>query len=147
MLARGKTTIMWIIAGVVVALACAFSWGVFVVSRSLEAEDNLQAVVTVTEAIDNFVLVKERWPKSWDELEQIPVFDRPKRYSWPNNSKWIRNRVKVDFRVTLQELIDDAAILHQAIEPLGPCYCVYDDYFSHLRQTIELVDLHSVPIR
>ena len=113
------------------------------ITVSLQAEENLHATLFTIRLVEQFVAEQGRWPRSWGELEAMPVSgDAPpplqgeisalriggqRGYDWPAASPEIQRRVAIDFAA------DPAAIVRQdpmdftAIKPIGPYY-EYRDY-------------------
>jgi len=75
-----------------------------VVKNFDEGETNLQASDAALGAIKDFVSIYKRWPKSQSELEGSSSFNG--HYQWPRDAKEVCERVKIDFDLSLRDVVD-----------------------------------------
>src|SRR5262249_8132688 len=88
--------------------------------------------------VEQFVHEHGRWPKTWKELEQMPVpSDAPSPltgkltvvriggshgYDWPSQSEHLQKCVTVDFDADASTIMNQATMQFDAIKPIGPYY-------------------------
>ena len=126
---------------------CAFSCVVLAVflvlvyvvaSAGKRAEFAYLATATSTRAVQEFVIVNERWPESWEELRAVSLEPGP-IYSWPEDLAEIQKQVEINFHLTLMEVAEQDPNGFTAIRPKRPAYSAYKTHFASLIKTSRLV--------
>ena len=84
------------------------------VARSVEAEKNLHAVVTVCGALCRYCEHHRQWPRSADQLSEDCQFDGG-MYKWPDDRAEVLRRVSVCFGPWSTS---DAVARHHEVAPL-----------------------------
>lgn len=133
------------LAGVVLACLAYGAWSVAsAVYYANEAEQTLHACITVTDAIEQYVLDNDgQWPGSWKELsnwmDAAQSLDRAD-YVRGWSPEWT-SRVRVDFAADPAALaklpIKDYKVEgFRAIEPIGPVFSSFDRHFYLLVEAL-----------
>jgi hypothetical protein len=114
-------------------------------STSLRAEKNLHSTEFAIRLVDQFVFEKGRWPRSWQELEQLrfpgtnpsPLNSRLPGWSsdWPRG---LRECVSIDFQADPAVVAQQDPTTFDAVRPIGPCY-EYRDFVPSLQETLKKV--------
>lgn len=107
-------------------------------SAGKSAEFAYLAVSVSTRAVEKFVKVNGRWPKSWDELEAVSLDPGP-IYVWPEDLPRIESQVEINFDLTLEEVAGQEPNDFAAIQPKRPAYSGYKRDFASLVSTVRLV--------
>jgi hypothetical protein len=114
-------------ATVLVIVAVGFgAWMVYCgITVSLQAEENLHATLFTIRLVEQFVAEQGRWPRSWGELEAMPVsVDAPAtlQRGWPASSPEIQRRVAIDFAADTALMVRQDPTGFTAIKPIGLCF-------------------------
>ena len=109
-----------VIAVVLIASAAGIWFVVRAIQNAVEAEKNLHAVIATANALEEFVASTGRWPTSWDELATLSKPQSRSMYQFPKDVDLVRQRVRVRFDLTLNELSKPQEM--RLIEPIGPCF-------------------------
>ncbi len=140
---RRAVLLRWLVGLVVVGLG-AGAWMVYRgIAVSLQAEETLHATLFCVRLVEQFVAENGRWPRSWEELEELPASGEAPSpmsgrisvvriggqhgYDWPGASPEIRRRVSIDFGADPREIARQDPMSVAAIKPIGPYY-EYRDY-------------------
>jgi hypothetical protein len=92
------------------------------VSISIEAETNLHFTRFANQLVERFVSDTGRWPRSWGELEGVPMPECPFDREWPTASPEVQRRVHIDFGADLHDVGREDPMSFTAIRPIGPHY-------------------------
>jgi len=84
--------------------------------------------------VREFVIKNNSWPKSWEDLEQIPPH-KVAEFIWPRSREQLQKYVSVDFEADIDKLALESKEQFDAIHPKGACY-PYDDEIQELLDTI-----------
>ncbi len=131
----------WLIRVILGTVLAGFAYGAFSVASCIyyanEAEKTLHACVTVSDALEQFVLDHEgEWPRSWEQLrkwtnstESLDRADYVRGWS----DEWVA-RVQVDFAadpaaLAKLQIADYKVEGFRAIEPIGPVFDSFDRNF------------------
>ncbi len=97
--------------------------------HSVQAEINLHDTTFTARLVEHFVEQRGRWPRSWAELEGLPIpaGARWGRSDWPASSAELQRHVRIDFTADPVEIARQDPMSFTAIEPIGPYY----EYWQH----------------
>ncbi|MBS0260870.1 MAG: hypothetical protein JSS02_02850 [Planctomycetes bacterium] len=144
----------WVALGLILVVLSVGGMQVYQgVSVSIEAEHNLHATIYVIRLVEQFVSEKQRWPRTWQELEALPFPNtRPTPgndelsvvriggqhgYEWPAASQELQQRVQIDFGIDPATVSTQDPETFTAIQPIGPSYEYRHYGFVHsLQDTI-----------
>lgn len=136
------------------------SYGLYVAGQ---AERNLHATLFTISLVERFVATSGRWPRSWEELEQVAISNAAPDpltnettalriggahgYDWPAASSEIQRRVFVDFNADMMMVANQRPVTFEAIRPIGPRYEYRDyGYVESLQTTIRSAARRIPPV-
>lgn len=110
------------LAVVVIVLAIVLSVAAYglltLVNAIMNREETSRAIGITCEVVAQHFEDTGRWPRSWDELRDT----RPLEYGpniWPGEIESLKTRVRIDFDVANDYLVEVDPDAFQAIEPIG----------------------------
>ena len=135
---RSRLRKIWLIPiAILIVIVSVGGWMAYSgISISLQAERNLHDTLFAIQVVEQFVHDKGHWPRSWEELEQLPFpsktpsplnVDRGYDEDWPARSKIVWERVFIDFQAEPEQIARQDPMKFVAIKPIGPFY-EYRDY-------------------
>ena len=126
----------WVVSGSV-ALTCVIYF-YSVVQEALEAERTLQAYLLVLDVMVDYLHEHRSWPSNWDEISGVPHAEHQGIYHWPDDIEIIRNRVQVNFDVTLLDVVNMDASRFTAVEQVGPRFGPDQSVIKRLKEAARL---------
>jgi len=98
-------------------------WSCRSIDVSLEAEKTLHAYRLVLDLLEAYLHRHPgKWPESWEDLATIRINEPSAIYKWPNDIADVRNRVKIDFELTANDIASMSSQDFPAVKQLGPNY-------------------------
>jgi len=95
------------------------------------AKANAYYAFFAIQLVERFVSEKGRWPRSWSELEGVPMHEGPFGLEWPACSPEVRRRILIDFGADPRDVARQEPMSFAAIRPTAP-YVEYRD-FGHVQ--------------
>jgi hypothetical protein len=107
---------------IAISIACFAIWRG--ISDSLRAENTLPAHRLVLDLLEVYVKDNGKWPENWDALLTTVPAQEPNLWKWPYDLNEIRNRVRVDFSLRIDEVAAMDVDSFDAVQQVGPHYDV-----------------------
>ena len=103
--------------------------------RGIEAERNLQASITLTRALSEFIIEHKEWPNTDKDLLEGCRYDGVD-FSWPNDAAAVLKRVSYHAGVSLDDIVQSEPDSFAFITPQEPIY--RKSYVEKVRQLLEV---------
>lgn len=121
----GKIVVAMIVAAV--TIGGLIRW---VARNAMEREDTLHAVGFTCELVEKHLDKTGRWPASWEDLTIV----EPRRYStyrWPEDLPLLKRRVRLDFGISDDDLVD---LDPNSFSAIGPREDSYPSWKGNVRE-------------
>jgi hypothetical protein len=122
---------------VLLAVICAVWYWNNVVPMVKHADLCFGAMMDASNAVNQYVREKGKWPTSWTDLESTPSTGIG--FLPPGRADEIRQFVKIDFNLTLSRVADQEFDEFRGIVPIGAVWGGYEGSIESLLKTVRKV--------
>lgn len=104
-----------------------------------DSEYKLHALRLTADLVEQYMRAHDdQWPTSWDDLQDVQFEKQPPTmFEWPGDATKIKERARIDFDVTADQLADPSFKVTAVIAPIGEY--VYDPT-NHLQTLQHYID-------
>lgn len=135
------TILITVVAGVALFVQCT--------RTAVQAERTLHANELVLRVLTAYVETTDGdWPTSWDDLVQTVPAESRSMWKWPDDLAALKQRVRINFDVTTDEVLKMKPGHFTAVEQIGPNYGPSEAAILDLQDVIRSCrNKRNVPLR